>query len=128
VSLGIVIDPAHLKQYGDSIEKQYDRYVRDEPSLRFLSQDAERVTPVVRYTNYQLISDHMYGPNWILVGDSAGFVDPVFSSGLYLSLKSAFEAADVLTNGSARAMEKYQAERVREFELWQRVIDTWYNG
>jgi flavin-dependent dehydrogenase len=128
VSLGIVIDPAHLKQYGESIEKQYDGYVKEEPSLKFFSQEANRVTPVVRYSNYQLISDQMYGPNWILIGDSAGFVDPVFSSGLYLSMKSAFMAADALTAKSPRMMEKYQEDRVREFELWQRVIDTWYNG
>jgi len=128
VSLGIVIDPAHLKQYGESIEKQYDGFVKDEPSLKFFSEESTRVSPVVRYTNYQLISDRMYGPNWILIGDSAGFVDPVFSSGLYLSMKSAFAAADALTISSSRAMEKYQEDRVREFELWQRVIDTWYNG
>jgi flavin-dependent dehydrogenase len=128
VSLGVVIDPAHLKQYGDSIEKQYDGFIRDEPSLKFLSQEATRITPVVRYTNYQLISDRMYGRNWILIGDSAGFVDPVFSSGLYLSVKSAFAAADAITSGSSRDLEKFASERVREFELWQRVIDTWYNG
>jgi flavin-dependent dehydrogenase len=64
----------------------------------------------------------------MLVGDSAGFADPVFSSGLYLGLKSAFGAADALEDGSTRAMELYQAEKLREFVLWQRVIDAWYNG
>ena len=128
VSLGFVIDPAHLAQYGDGIEKQYDAFIREEPSLKFYCRDATRVSPVVRYTNYQLVSDRMYGPGWMLVGDSAGFVDPVFSSGLYLGLKSAFAACDALTIGTARAMEKYQVERLKEFELWQRVIETWYNG
>jgi flavin-dependent dehydrogenase len=113
ISLGIVIDPAHLSQYGDGIEKQYDAFIRDEPSLKFYCQDATRLSPVVRYTNYQLVSDRMYGPGWMLVGDSAGFVDPVFSSGLYLGIKSAFEACEALTIGSAKAMEKYQSDRLR---------------
>ncbi|HEX4053263.1 MAG TPA: NAD(P)/FAD-dependent oxidoreductase [Tepidisphaeraceae bacterium] len=128
VSVGVVINPSHLEQYGDGIEKQYDAYIRDEPSLKFYCEGSTRVSPVLKYNNYQLISGRMYGPGWILVGDSAGFVDPVFSPGLYLGLKGAFDACETLSAGSARALEKYQNERQREFKYWQRVVDTWYNG
>jgi len=128
VSLGFVISPRHLEQYGPGIENQYDSYIRDEPSLKAYTEGATRVTPVLRYNNYQLISEQMYGPGWILAGDSAGFADPVFSSGLYLGLKGAFEACAALAKGTPRAMEQYQAERLRELKLWQRVIDSWYNG
>jgi flavin-dependent dehydrogenase len=124
-SLGVVINPAHLAKYGDSIEKQYDAYIREEPSLKFYTEGATRLTPVVKYQNYQLISDRMYGPGWVMVGDAAGFIDPVFSTGLYLAMKSAFELTKELENGS---MERYEAGRHWEMKMWQRVIDSWYNG
>jgi flavin-dependent dehydrogenase len=128
VSLGIVINPAHLKQYGNSVEKQFDAYIREEPSLKVHCQGSTRVSPVMKYNNYQLISERLHGPGWMLVGDSAGFVDPVFSSGLYLGLKGAFDACDALEANTGRAMRKYQNQRKREFQWWQEVIASWYNG
>ena len=128
VSVGFVINPKHLEKYGHGIENQYDSYIKDDPALKVYTEGATRLTPVLRYNNYQLISNQMYGPGWMLVGDSAGFADPVFSSGLYLGLKSAFDAFNALSIGTPRAMKKYQAERLRELKLWQRVIDGWYNG
>ena len=91
VSVGVVINPKHLEQFGDTIEKQYDAYIRQEPSLKAYTEGATRLTPVVKYQNYQLISEKMYGPGWVAVGDAAGFIDPIFSTGLYLSMKGAFE-------------------------------------
>jgi flavin-dependent dehydrogenase len=128
ISMGVVINPSHLEKYGSTVEQQYDAYIRDEPSLKVYSEGATRVSPVMKYNNYQQISERMYGPNWISVGDAAGFTDPVFSSGLYISLKSAFEAFDALSVGTPAALQKYQKERARDFRLWQQVIDSWYNG
>ena len=106
VSLGFVINPKHLEKYGPGIENQYDSFIKDDPSLKAYTQGAARVSPVIRYNNYQLISSKMYGDGWVLVGDSAGFADPVFSSGLYLGLKSAFDAFEALNKGTPRAMKK----------------------
>jgi flavin-dependent dehydrogenase len=38
----------------------------------------------------------MTGPGWVMVGDAYAFVDPVFSSGVYLGMNSAEQAADVV--------------------------------
>jgi len=128
VSVGVVINPKHLEQFGDTIEKQYDAYIREEPSLKFYTEGATRLTPVVKYQNYQLISDNMYGPGWVAVGDAAGFIDPVFSTGLYLSMKGAFELLKAIEIGSDEAMKEYESGRHWELKTWQRVIDSWYNG
>jgi len=128
VSLGVVIDPKHLEPYGDTIEAQYDAYLADEPSLRHYTQGATRLTPVVKYQNYQLISESMHGPGWAMVGDAAGFIDPIFSTGLYLSMKGAFALFDAIQTNTPQAMQQYQAGRHHEFSLWKRVIDSWYNG
>jgi flavin-dependent dehydrogenase len=39
------------------------------------------------------------GDGWVLVGDAVGFIDPVYSSGVYLALKSGEMAADAVVNG-----------------------------
>ncbi len=128
VSLGIVIKPEHLCAYGQTIEQQYDNFLRDEPSLKRYSEGAIRLTPVVRYSNYQIISRRMTGPGWALIGDAAGFIDPVFSTGLYLGMRSAFDLAGAIEADSARSMRQYEQGLRREMRLWQPVIDSWYDG
>jgi flavin-dependent dehydrogenase len=127
-SVGVVINPSHLKEYGETAEEQYDNFIHQEPSLKFYTEGAKRLTPVVKYSNYQLISEKMYGPGWVLAGDAAGFIDPVFSTGVYLSLKGAFEVMKAIESDSPNAMKKYENGRHWELRMWQRVIDSWYSG
>jgi len=128
VSLGVVIHPEHLKQYGNGIEEQFDGYVREEPSLRAYSHGAKRISPVVKYNNYQIIPERMVGTGWAMVGDSAGFVDPVFSSGLYLGMKGAYELFKAIQAGTDQAMRQYERGRHIELKKWQGVIESWYDG
>lgn len=128
VSVGVVIKPEHLNQYGDSVEKQYDAFLREEPSLRFYTEGAVRLTPVVKYQNYQLISEKICGPGWAAIGDAAGFTDPIFSSGLYLAMKSAFELMKAIESNRKESMRMYEEGVKWELKMWQRVIDSWYNG
>jgi flavin-dependent dehydrogenase len=58
--------------------------------------DAERVSPVRFTGNYSYACSRMAGPRWILVGDAWAFLDPVFSSGVFLSMYSARRALDVV--------------------------------
>lgn len=128
VSVGVVINPAHLEKYGDTIERQYDAFLSQEPSMKFYTDGAKRLTPVIKYQNYQLISEKMYGPGWVMAGDAAGFLDPIFSTGLYLGMKGAFEIAKAIESGSPNAMQRYEKRLKWELRMWQRVIDSWYNG
>jgi len=127
-SCGIVVNPKHLAQFGDDPETQYDNFIKDEPALKVFTEGSTRLTPVVKYTNYQLISEKMYGPGWAMVGDAAGFIDPIFSTGLYLSMKGAFELFKAIESDQANAMQKYEDGRHWELKMWQGVIESWYNG
>ena len=70
----------------------------------------------------------MVGPGWAMVGDAAGFIDPIFSTGLYLGMKGAFELFKAIDRGTPAAMAKYEAGRHRELKMWQHVINSWYDG
>jgi len=127
-SVGIVINPEHLKKYGATKEEQYDNYLKADETLRKFTANAKRETGVVQYDNYQLISQKMYGNNWVLTGDAGGFLDPIFSSGLFLAIKGAFRLADAIEAGTGAAFKQYQKEQMRELEVWQKLVDTWYSG
>jgi flavin-dependent dehydrogenase len=127
-SVGVVINPEHLKEYGKTKEEQYDNYLKSEEVLKKFTANAKRETAVVEYSNYQLISQKMYGTNWVLTGDAGGFLDPIFSSGLFLAIKGAFRLARTLETGTTAAFKQYQKEQLRELYVWQKLVDTWYSG
>ncbi|MBL0056857.1 MAG: NAD(P)/FAD-dependent oxidoreductase [Chitinophagaceae bacterium] len=127
-SVGVVINPEHLKEFGKTKEEQYDNYLKSEEVLKKFTANSKRETPVAQYSNYQLISQKMYGANWVLTGDAGGFLDPIFSSGLFLAIKGAFRLAKAMDEPTEASFKKYQKEQLLELKLWQKLVDTWYSG
>ena len=128
VSLGMVVPADHLPQFGTTKEERYDNLLKQDPHLRLVAGEAKRITPVMEYTNYQLVSERIVGDGWALVGDTAGFIDPVFSSGLFLGMNGAFLLAAAINDGSASAFQRYQSEVKHHLETWHEIVDYWYNG
>lgn len=128
VSLGMVVPSEHLPQFGATKEERYDNLLRRDAMLQRVAAHAKRITPVLEYKNYQLVSERMVGENWVLVGDTAGFIDPVFSSGLFLGMNGAFLLADAIKAGSRGALLHYEAEATHHLKTWHEIVDYWYNG
>jgi hypothetical protein len=128
VSLGFVVDSNVIRKFGDSPAEQYDNYLRYEPVVKEWARRAVRVTPVVKYTNYQLRSTRGVGDNWALVGDAFGFVDPVFSSGLLIAFEAADDLAKAILAGTPRAFARYERRTLFTLASWQRVIEYFYTG
>jgi flavin-dependent dehydrogenase len=128
VSLGMVIGAEHLPKFGTTKEERYDNLMKQDSVLRSVAGDARRLTPVMEYTNYHLVSERMVGDGWALVGDTAGFIDPVFSSGLFLGMESAHLLASAIGDGSPAAFQGYQREVVHHLETWNEIVSYFYNG
>jgi hypothetical protein len=128
VSVGIVTPSDHIARFGATIEEQYDNFLRKDECARQWAEKAERVTPVVRYTNYQLRATRGVGPGWALCGDAFGFIDPVLSSGTLLALDGARSLANAIRNGSSRAFRRYEARAIRNLDDWSRIVDAYYSG
>jgi hypothetical protein len=128
VSVGFVVDSEHLRKHGETIEEQYDSVLRHDSMVRSWGASARRLTPVVKYTNYQLRTTRGVGENWALVGDAFGFVDPVFSSGLLIGLEASRALARALESPSDRAFEAYERFVLRRLTVWQRVVSYYYDG
>lgn len=128
VSVGIVVSPKHLKELGKTKEEQYENFLKTEPYIQDHMKNAKRLTPIMAYTNYQWKSKKLYGDGWALAGDSAGFIDPVFSTGLYLSMYSATCLAQAIEKGTPQAFQHYEKHHRAELSSWQSIINMWYKG
>ena len=128
VSVGVVIGSEFLPQFGATKEERYDNLLKQDSVLSRVAKGAKRLTPVMEYTNYQLVSDRMVGDGWALVGDTAGFIDPVFSSGLFIGMHSAFALADAIRSGSAKAFQNYEQEVTHHLKIWHEIVGYFYDG
>ncbi|MAE94051.1 MAG: hypothetical protein CL910_05270 [Deltaproteobacteria bacterium] len=128
VSMGVVLPREVTRALGPDREAQLDALCRSDPYLAKLTGGARRVSQVLRYTNYQLTTRRAVGEGWALVGDAFGFVDPIFSSGVYLALQGARDLADAITRGRPRDLRRYDARHRDHLVTWQRAVDTYYDG
>lgn len=128
VSIGLVVDSDYLAKFGSTAEEQMEAYLKHDPVIRDFAKPAKRVTPVVKYTNYQSRVARGTGRNWALVGDTFGFVDPVFSSGMLIAMQGAEALAEALVDGTPKAMEKYEKTTQHALASWHRVVSWFYNG
>lgn len=129
-SVGIVAPPDRFAAAGSTAEEQYDEIIESDEILSAFTSSARRVTPVVKYSNYQLVSETFHGPNWAMCGDAAGFTDPIFSSGLHLALEGARSLAEALADcgGSRRALARYERRYKARIAAWQDVVEGFYSG
>ncbi len=59
-------------------------------------EDAKQLLPIQTTKDFSYRASRIAGNNWVLVGDAFGFLDPVYSTGLFLALKSGEMAADAI--------------------------------
>ena len=128
VSVGMVMGPEHMAKFGATKEERFDNILKQDSVLQKVAGSAKRITPVMEYTNYSLISGRITGENWALVGDTAGFIDPVFSSGLFLGMNSAFILAGAISVGTPEAFKAYEMEARHHLETWQEIVSYFYDG
>ena len=129
MSVGFVVDSEYVKTLGAGLEEQFDAILAREPVIKLWGDSPRRITPVLKYTNYQLVSKRGFGDGWVLLGDTFGFVDPVFSSGLLLAFDGAKALSKaILAGGDERRMLRYEQHVWRHIRAWQKTIDHFYDG
>lgn len=113
-SVGAVCWPYYLKRRKDSLEQFLDETIALCPALAERLAQARRIAPVTATGNYSYQATRCTGANYLIVGDAYAFVDPVFSSGVYLAMSSAFTGAEAVDAalrdpvGSPRALARYE--------------------
>ncbi len=96
-SVGMVTWPHHMKtRAGRSLERFLMDNIAACPALQERLAHAERMTPVEATGNFSYSASRNHGANYLMLGDAYAFVDPVFSSGVWLAMNSGVVGADTV--------------------------------
>ncbi len=95
-SVGAVCFPDHLKQRRGDTEGFLAKTLDSIPELADRMAMATRTGPVHVTGNYAYTCNRMHGPGWTLLGDAYEFVDPMFSSGVFLAMHGAERGAELV--------------------------------
>lgn len=127
-SVGIVAPADVVASFGDTNEARFDAFCAADPWMRQVMAGSTRQTRVVRFESYQLTTLRGTGANWALVGDAFGFIDPVFSSGLFLAMSSGRALGKALATGGTRHLHAYERQVLDDLEAWRRIVSYYYDG
>jgi flavin-dependent dehydrogenase len=120
MSVGAVCWPEYLKQRKGSTAEFLIETLQHNRALWRRLERAELIGNEVRVTgNYSYDSARMGAPGWVLVGDAFAFLDPVFSSGVYLAMSGAEQAVTVVD--TALRDPSREAALLRKLEKRQRA-------
>lgn len=121
VSVGLVADPEYVFSESDDMEAAFTREVALCAPLAERLPVAKRVGPVRGSRHLAYLNRQTCGDGWVMIGDARAFLDPIYSSGLYLALGSAELAAKCIDE--ALKNDDVSAARLGRFEpaLWQGV-------
>ena len=95
-SVGAVCWPAYMKTRTTDPTTFFMQTIALAPEVAGRLANAELTAPVTATGNYSYYSERMTGDGYLMVGDAWAFIDPVFSSGVYLAMNSAKLGADVV--------------------------------
>lgn len=130
MSVGLVVSRDHLKSCGLSAEELLDQTIAGAPYLAERVKKEDRVTQVYVRRDFSFSVKRRSGKNFALIGDAAGFLDPIFSTGVFMAMKSADLAADAieqrLRKGSMRLLRRYDRSFESAMNKYFRFIDNFY--
>jgi len=132
-SIGFVCPADYYKNSGLSIQALYERALNDEGRLKSLIEDAKPEGRLTTTKDWSFVAKQMTGPNWFLVGESAGFADPILSAGLSLTHAGAKELAflilEAMRGGDLNWMSgEYQRRNETRVRQHIRFADYWYSA
>jgi Dehydrogenases (flavoproteins) len=131
-SIGVVLDSKTFRSSKQSPEDFLDQALLEQPVIVERMREARRVSDVHVAADFSYRSTKLYGDRWLMAGDAAGFIDPIFSSGVFLAVFSGELAADALHEvlGQPRKVRKlfprFEKQVNRAMDVYLRFVNAWY--
>ncbi|HEY7744424.1 MAG TPA: NAD(P)/FAD-dependent oxidoreductase [Burkholderiales bacterium] len=95
-SVGAVCWPYYMRSRTTTPEQFLLDTIQLCPALADRLRQARLVSPVTATGNYSYSANRTSGANYLLLGDAFAFIDPIFSTGVYLAMHGGFVAADTV--------------------------------
>lgn len=131
-SVGLVIDKDEFAQEQGTPQEIFDRWVESSSAVKDRMVNAQRVNETRTTSDFSYYNRRFTGERLLRVGDAAGFMDPIFSAGVFLAMWSGKLAAEVvqksLTQGqpNRRLFASYE-KRVRQGLMYYwRMVEGYY--
>jgi flavin-dependent dehydrogenase len=112
------VGPASMLRGKKPDEAYFHEQIAATPYLAKRLGKATRVGPVRTISDYSYVSKKLAGDRFVLVGDAGAFIDPVFSTGVYLGMVGAFRAAEAVD--AALTVGRYSRREFLSYEAWVR--------
>ncbi|GAA1377301.1 NAD(P)/FAD-dependent oxidoreductase [Streptomyces beijiangensis] len=124
-SVGVVSQKKRFKEYDGDRDQFFWDTVASRPELLDALKNADQVKPFKTEGDYSYGMNQIAGDNFVLIGDAARFVDPIFSSGVSVALNSArIAATDII---AAHQAGDFKKERFANYEAkLRRAVNNWY--
>jgi flavin-dependent dehydrogenase len=113
-SVGAVVWPAYMKERRVPLPEFFLATVAKCRPLAARLLQAQLASPVEATGNYSYAANHSHGERYLMVGDAYAFIDPVFSSGVWLAMNSAAVGAEAIDTCLRRPARARQA--LRQFD------------
>ncbi|GAA5017277.1 NAD(P)/FAD-dependent oxidoreductase [Acinetobacter puyangensis] len=137
-SFGIVAEPDFFQKYmlqdedQNELEPLMRRILADDVALSDVLQHAKFDTPVRKLVGYSANVKQLFGKNYALLGNAGEFLDPVFSSGVTIALKSssmAIALLDQMLQGQAVDwLTQYEQPLRKGIQVFRAYVEAWYQG
>jgi flavin-dependent dehydrogenase len=131
-SVGVVLDSETFRKSKLSAGEFLDQALAQQPIIAKRMTNARRASEVYVEADFSYRSARLHGDRWLLAGDAAGFIDPIFSSGVFLAVFSGELAADALNevldhpHKAKRLFPRYERAVNRAMDIYLRFVNAWY--
>jgi len=133
-SIGLVVPAEYYKQSGETPEQLYRRAIAEEPRVKALLSNAKSEDLLQTTRDWSFLADRQAGENWFLVGECAGFADPILSAGVTMAHMAARQAAYTIieldrgVHSPTWLKDEFQSRQSQRIRTHIRFGDYWYTA
>lgn len=131
-SIGVVAEPHLMEQVPGDNKAKLQEFIQQAPNLGEILADAEYYTDVGKLIGYSADVKSLYGDRFALLGNAGEFLDPVFSSGVTIAMKSASLAAPLvvrqLKGDTVDWENEYSVALRKGVDTFRTFVNAWYDG
>lgn len=134
LSLGVVGPFDYIFKDRNDHEKIFKEELENCPIASERIANAKRISGYFATRDYSYRSEKVAGDGWVMIGDAFGFLDPLYSSGILLALKSGEMAADAIVTGLSRGdvseaqLGAWGPSLHRAIDRMRRLVCEYYDG
>ena len=133
-SIGVVADSNYLFKGRGAPEEIYAEELAKCLALPGRLEGAEMVDKIRVAREFSYLTREQAGDGWVLVGDAMAFIDPIYSSGVFLAFKSGELAADAIVAGlqqndlSGRQLGSWTTNYLAGVKQMRKLVDAFYTN